>query len=114
MFSYQAVALSGSAAKAATSPRRLPISISVRTATCMRSIVRRRAVFQSAPTRGGRATGWFQGFIDYRCGVENQWPEPVERVAAYLRAAGAEARLEEFAASTPTAEAAARAAGCET
>ena len=47
-------------------------------------------------------------------GVEKEWPEAVERVATYLRAAGAEARLEEFAASTPTAEAAARAAGCET
>jgi prolyl-tRNA editing enzyme YbaK/EbsC (Cys-tRNA(Pro) deacylase) len=45
--------------------------------------------------------------------MEKQWPEAVERVASYLRAAGAEARLEEFAASTPTAEAAARAAGCE-
>jgi prolyl-tRNA editing enzyme YbaK/EbsC (Cys-tRNA(Pro) deacylase) len=46
--------------------------------------------------------------------VEKQWPEAVERVAAYLRAAGAEARLEEFSAPTPTAEAAARAAGCDT
>jgi prolyl-tRNA editing enzyme YbaK/EbsC (Cys-tRNA(Pro) deacylase) len=42
-----------------------------------------------------------------------EWPEPVERVAAYLRAAGAEARLEEFRAGTPTARDAARAAGCE-
>jgi prolyl-tRNA editing enzyme YbaK/EbsC (Cys-tRNA(Pro) deacylase) len=40
------------------------------------------------------------------------WPEPVERVAAYLRSAGAEARLEEFAEGTPTAEAAAEAVGC--
>lgn len=40
------------------------------------------------------------------------WPEPVERVAAFLRAAGAEARLEELAAETPTAEAAAEAIGC--
>jgi Cys-tRNA(Pro) deacylase len=40
------------------------------------------------------------------------WPEPVERVASYLRAAGAEARLEEFETGTPTAEAAAAAAGC--
>ena len=29
------------------------------------------------------------------------WPEPVERVAVFLRAAGAEARLEEFATDTP-------------
>ncbi len=41
------------------------------------------------------------------------WPEPVERVAAYLREAGAEARVEEFPAGTPTAEDAARAIGCE-
>ena len=41
------------------------------------------------------------------------WPEPVERVAAFLRAAGAEARLEELAAETPTARAAAEAIGCE-
>ena len=41
-----------------------------------------------------------------------EWPEPVERVAAYLRAAGAEARLEELAEATGTAEQAARAVGC--
>lgn len=41
------------------------------------------------------------------------WPEPVERVSAALREAGAEARLEEFEAGTPTAEDAARAVGCE-
>ena len=40
------------------------------------------------------------------------WPEPVERVAEFLRAAGAEARIEEFRAGTPTAEAAAQAVGC--
>ena len=39
------------------------------------------------------------------------WPEPVERVAAFLRASGAEARLEEFAPSA-TAQAAADAVGC--
>ena len=39
------------------------------------------------------------------------WPEPVERVAAYLREAGAEARLEELESPTETAEDAARAAG---
>src|SRR5436190_12847495 len=42
------------------------------------------------------------------------WPGPVERVAAYLREAGAEARLEEFPEGTPTATAAARAVGAET
>ena len=40
------------------------------------------------------------------------WPDPVERVAAFLRAAGAEARLEEFETDTPTAQAAADAVGC--
>jgi prolyl-tRNA editing enzyme YbaK/EbsC (Cys-tRNA(Pro) deacylase) len=41
------------------------------------------------------------------------WPEPVQRVSSYLRDAGAEARIEEFAAGTPTAQAAAEAVGCE-
>jgi prolyl-tRNA editing enzyme YbaK/EbsC (Cys-tRNA(Pro) deacylase) len=41
------------------------------------------------------------------------WPEPVERVASFLREAGAEARLEAFPAGTPTARDAAEAAGCE-
>lgn len=40
------------------------------------------------------------------------WPEPVERVAAVLRAEGVEGRIEEFRAGTPTAEDAAAAAGC--
>jgi len=44
--------------------------------------------------------------------VHASWPEPVERVAAFLRKAGAEARLEEFESGTPTARAAAEAAGC--
>lgn len=39
------------------------------------------------------------------------WPEPVERVAAFLRSAGAEARIEELDAGAATAEEAARAAG---
>jgi prolyl-tRNA editing enzyme YbaK/EbsC (Cys-tRNA(Pro) deacylase) len=42
----------------------------------------------------------------------SDWPEPVERVAEYLRAAGAEAKVEEFDQPTPTAEDAARAVGC--
>jgi len=41
------------------------------------------------------------------------WPEPVERVSDALRAAGAEARIEEFAAGTKTAEDAAAAVGSE-
>ena len=39
------------------------------------------------------------------------WPEPVERVARFLRETGTEARVEEFGDGTPTAEDAARAAG---
>ena len=45
--------------------------------------------------------------------MRRAWPEAVERVAEYVRAAGAEARIEEFEAGTPTAEDAARAVGCE-
>ena len=41
------------------------------------------------------------------------FPEPVERVASFLRTAAVEATIEEFAAGTPTAEEAARAAGCK-
>ena len=41
------------------------------------------------------------------------WPDAVERVASFLREAGAEARVEEFRQGTPTAEDAARAVGCE-
>ena len=40
------------------------------------------------------------------------WPTSVERVARFLREARVEARLEEFSDGTPTAEAAADAAGC--
>ena len=40
------------------------------------------------------------------------WPEAVERVAAYIRDAGAEGRIEEFEEGTPTAADAARAVGC--
>jgi prolyl-tRNA editing enzyme YbaK/EbsC (Cys-tRNA(Pro) deacylase) len=41
------------------------------------------------------------------------WPEPVERVAEYLRKNAAEARIEEFPQGTPTAVDAARAVGCK-
>jgi prolyl-tRNA editing enzyme YbaK/EbsC (Cys-tRNA(Pro) deacylase) len=41
----------------------------------------------------------------------DRWPEPVERVAAALREARVEARIEEFAEGTPTAADAANAAG---
>jgi prolyl-tRNA editing enzyme YbaK/EbsC (Cys-tRNA(Pro) deacylase) len=39
-------------------------------------------------------------------------PEPVERVARFIRENGAEARIEEFVAGTPTAQDAAGAIGC--
>src|SRR5712692_8886650 len=42
-----------------------------------------------------------------------EWPEPVERVAAVLRTRGIDARIEEFADGTPTAAAAAVAVGCD-
>lgn len=45
--------------------------------------------------------------------MAHRWPDAVERVASFLRAAGAEARLEEFSEGTPTAEDAARAVGCD-
>lgn len=41
------------------------------------------------------------------------WPEPVERVAAELRQGAVDGRIEEFDTGTPTAEDAARAAGCK-
>jgi len=41
------------------------------------------------------------------------WPEPVERVSAFLRGAAVDARIEEFSEGTPTAREAARAVGCE-
>jgi Cys-tRNA(Pro) deacylase len=44
--------------------------------------------------------------------MSTAWPEPVERVSAFLRQTGGEARIEEFSADTPTAAAAAEAVGC--
>ena len=41
------------------------------------------------------------------------WPEPVERVTAFLARAGAEVRVEEFPARTSTAQEAADAVGCK-
>ncbi|MBV8396985.1 MAG: YbaK/EbsC family protein [Actinobacteria bacterium] len=41
------------------------------------------------------------------------WPEPVQRVSAYLRAAAVDATVQEFPGGTPTARAAAEAIGCE-
>jgi Cys-tRNA(Pro) deacylase len=45
--------------------------------------------------------------------LPSTWPEPVQRVTRYLREAGAEARVEEFAAGAATADDAARAIGCQ-
>ena len=44
--------------------------------------------------------------------VVRPWPEPVERVAVFLRAAGAEARIEQMRGETATAQEAADAVGC--
>jgi Cys-tRNA(Pro) deacylase len=41
------------------------------------------------------------------------WPEPVERVSAFLRAAAVSATVQEFPEGTPTAQSAARAVGCD-
>jgi prolyl-tRNA editing enzyme YbaK/EbsC (Cys-tRNA(Pro) deacylase) len=43
----------------------------------------------------------------------SEWPEDVERVAAYLRASAAEGRIEEFEAETASAADAALAVGCD-
>jgi len=43
----------------------------------------------------------------------SDWPEAVERVSAFLRESGAEARIEEFSVETATAAAAADAVGCD-
>jgi prolyl-tRNA editing enzyme YbaK/EbsC (Cys-tRNA(Pro) deacylase) len=43
----------------------------------------------------------------------SKWPEDVERVSAFLRESGAEARIEEFEDETATAAAAAEAVGCD-
>jgi Cys-tRNA(Pro) deacylase len=45
--------------------------------------------------------------------VAQSWPDEVERVSAFLRESGAESRIEEFSAGTPTAEDAAKAVGCD-
>jgi prolyl-tRNA editing enzyme YbaK/EbsC (Cys-tRNA(Pro) deacylase) len=42
-----------------------------------------------------------------------EWPEPVQRVSAVLRAAAVDARVEEFGEGTPTARSAAEAIGCD-
>lgn len=44
--------------------------------------------------------------------MEAAWPEPVERVSAFLREAGGEGRIQEFADGTPTAVDAAAQVGC--
>src|SRR4051794_20589402 len=49
----------------------------------------------------------------YGSRMADAWPEAVERVAAFLRSEGAEARIEEFAEATPTAPDAARVVGCD-
>ena len=65
----------------------------------------------AAGARRPAPRGHGRGLRDHRGHVA--WPEPVERVAARLRTAGVEARIEEFAEGTPTARDAAKAVGCE-
>jgi prolyl-tRNA editing enzyme YbaK/EbsC (Cys-tRNA(Pro) deacylase) len=43
----------------------------------------------------------------------SDWPEPVERVASFIRSSGTEAIIEEFPEGTPTAQDAAKAVGSE-
>lgn len=45
--------------------------------------------------------------------MSGRFPEPVERVSAFLRDAGAEARIQEFPDGTHTAQDAADAVGCD-
>ena len=45
--------------------------------------------------------------------MTSTWPEPVDRVATFLRESAAEARLEEFSSGAATAAAAAETIGCE-
>jgi prolyl-tRNA editing enzyme YbaK/EbsC (Cys-tRNA(Pro) deacylase) len=55
----------------------------------------------------------YNGEVPRKVSVVNDWPEDVERVAAFLRASAAEGRIEEFAAETASAEDAAKAVGSE-
>src|SRR5262249_20491812 len=70
----------------------------------------RRRPSPCLPARDRSPGGWGDAKLDVR---ERNWPEEVERVAAFLRESGTESRLEEFAEGTPTAEDAAKAVGCE-
>jgi prolyl-tRNA editing enzyme YbaK/EbsC (Cys-tRNA(Pro) deacylase) len=45
--------------------------------------------------------------------MREEWPEPVARVSAVLRAAAVDARIEQFDEGTPTARDAAKAVACE-
>lgn len=45
--------------------------------------------------------------------MEVVWPEPVERVSAFIRESGAEARIQTFSTDAATAKDAAAATGCE-
>jgi prolyl-tRNA editing enzyme YbaK/EbsC (Cys-tRNA(Pro) deacylase) len=49
---------------------------------------------------------------DESAGRATKWPEPVQRVSAFLARAAIDASIHEFPEGTPTAEDAARAAGC--
>src|SRR5207249_4384027 len=82
-----------------------------------RSAISATATPSTTNTPGVSASGLFRGCTRqgrrYAWRVSTVWPSSVERVAEYLRAAGAEARLEELSGDTATAVEAASAAGCE-
>src|SRR5205823_6446709 len=81
-----------------------------------RSAISATATPSTTNTPGVSASGLFRGCTRqgrrYAWRVSTVWPSSVERVAEYLRAAGAEARLEELSGDTATAVEAASAAGC--
>jgi len=62
-------------------------------------------------TASGRDTGSCPSCTD--SGVTDELPEPVDRVSAFLRDSGAEARVQQFPEGTHTAQDAADAVGCE-
>jgi len=72
-------------------------SVSSQTCTTGMTPTRRRCVGASS-----------RSSIDPTYNRRVSWPDPVERVAVFLRAAGAESRLEELATDTSSAQSAAR------
>src|SRR5688572_17356670 len=83
--------------------------------TLLRRSVARRSVLHCATAGARRLDPRVDAALRQRPGtvrIVSEWPEPVQRVAAFLEESGAEARIEEFSAGTPTAKEAAEAVGC--